>query len=150
MVRQPSIKIHFFSDGIKLNLRNRKNLKLFIADIFKAEKRGLESINFIFCTDKKILEINKKHLKHDFLTDVITFELNLPGRPIISDVYISFERVKENAQLLRTSFSSEIHRVIFHGILHLCGFSDKSKSELLKMRKKEDYYLNNYFKKCFT
>jgi len=138
--------IHFFTHEVKLNLRNRTRLKSFIRQIFNKEKKKLQSINFIFTTDKRLLEINKIYLKHDFLTDIITFELNLPGKPIIAEVYISYERVKENAQIINTNLNSELHRVIFHGTLHLCGFKDKIKDDLKRMRVREDFYLTKYQK----
>ena len=103
----------------------------------------MEFINYVFCTDKVLLEINRKYLKHDLFTDIITFDLS-ESRSVRAEIYISIDQVRENARMLGVSFKSELHRVIFHGILHLCGFMDKSKSEREKMREKEDYYLKRY------
>ena len=91
------------------------------------------------------MEINRQFLKHDYYTDIITFDLS-DTNAIHAEVYISIERVKENATTLKASFKSELHRVIFHGALHLCGYKDKSDTEKKKMRQKEDVYLSCYFK----
>ena len=139
-------KVYFFFQGVRLTLKNRTALKGIIGKIFRKEKRTLESINYVFCSDKSLLEINRKYLKHDFYTDIITFDLSEKEK-IIADVYISVDRVKDNASSLDVSFRSELHRVIFHGALHLCGYGDKTESQKLKMRDREDYYINLYFKR---
>jgi probable rRNA maturation factor len=113
--------------------------------MFKKENTALERLDYIFCSDAYLLELNKAYLKHDTYTDIITFPLSIPPAPVISDIYISVDRVKENASALRTTFNQELHRVIFHGALHLCGYIDKSKSDQKLMREKEDSYLNSYF-----
>jgi rRNA maturation RNase YbeY len=109
------------------------------------EGKQVDTINFIFCTDQYLLGLNKKHLNHDTLTDIITFEYNPPGQALLSDIYISVERVKENALVFKTSFSRELHRVIFHGVLHLCGYKDKKPEESKLMRLKEEEYLKKWF-----
>ena len=106
----------------------------------------LYSLNYIFCTDKQLLEINKQYLKHDFYTDIITFELSPKKQPIEGEIYISIDRVKDNAWSLGETQYSELHRVIFHGALHLCGYKDKNKTELQEMRKTETKYLAQYFR----
>lgn len=122
---------------------NRNHLKNFISNVLRKEGKKLESLNILFCTDKTILEINRKYLKHDYYTDIITF--NLSGADTIkAEIYISVERVKENAQNLGVFFKSEILRVIFHGILHLSGYNDKTKKEKEKIREKEDLLISNY------
>ncbi|HQX72742.1 MAG TPA: rRNA maturation RNase YbeY [Chitinophagaceae bacterium] len=138
-------KVCFFYEYKKFSLENRGALKFFIESIFKKEKRPLSSINYIFCSDKRLLEINQQFLKHDYYTDIITFDLS-DTNSIHAEVYISIERVKENAKSLGSSFKAELHRVIFHGALHLCGFRDKTKTEKEHMRQKEDVYLSRYFK----
>jgi probable rRNA maturation factor len=105
------------------------------------EKKPFNSIDYIFCSDDYLLGINKTYLGHDDLTDVITFDLSNPKEAIISEVYISVERVKENALLFKTTFVSELHRVMLHGALHLCGFKDKTSKQKKEIREKEDYYL---------
>ena len=142
MAQQPSVFFHYQTLGF--TLKDRNHLKHFILLLFKKEKRALEGINYIFCTDDYLFELNKEYLKHFTLTDIITFELNAPGEPVLSDVFISIDRVKENAQKLNIPFKHELHRVIFHGALHLCGYKDKTKSDQLTMRSKEDFYLNQY------
>ena len=139
-----SAKVNFFSDNVNPKLRDLKKLKLFIEFIFKNEKVHLKSINYIFCADKKLREINKEYLNHNYFTDVITFRLSNKNEPIQSEVYISIDRVKENATNLKLSYKSEIHRVIVHGALHLCGYSDKKKNDKQIMRSREDFYLFKY------
>ena len=136
-------KVYFFYQGVKSGLQSRTKLKKFIELIFKKEGRPLLSINYIFCTDKALLEINKQFLKHDFYTDIITFDLS-ESDEIAAEIYISVDRVRDNASLLGVSFKSELHRVIFHGALHLCGYGDKTKGQKAEMREKEDYYLRKY------
>jgi len=113
--------------------------------MFRKEKKGLSALNYIFCTDKRILDINRQFLKHNFYTDIITFDLSETDR-IYAEIYISIDRIKENAKKLGFSFKSELHRVIIHGALHLCGYNDKTKVEKLNMREKEEVYLTQYFK----
>jgi rRNA maturation RNase YbeY len=137
-------KVYFFSTGVKIQLKSRKKLKRFIALIFKKEKKKLALINYIFCTDKSLLGINYQYLNHDTYTDVITFDLSDTPRKINAEIYISIDRVRENAKELDVSLSSELHRVIFHGALHLCGYKDRSKRDKDKMRKKENKYLSLY------
>ena len=118
---------------------------MFLKRLCMKEGKQVDTINFIFCTDQYLLELNKKHLNHDTLTDIITFEYNPPGQALLSDIYISIERVKENALVFKTSFSRELHRVIFHGVLHLCGYKDKKPEESKLMRFKEEEYLQKWF-----
>lgn len=141
-----SNRIRFFHQYPAISLRNRNSLKSYIHGIFKKEGRSLGGLNYIFCSDKELLKINREYLQHDFYTDIITFELSEPDAPIQGEIYISVDRVKDNAGSLGLSFKSELHRVIFHGALHLCGYRDKSRKETEEIRKKEDYYLSGYFK----
>ena len=136
-------KVYFFFE-VQVSLRNRSVLKRFLEDIIKKENRKLEGINYIFCSDKRLLEINRQFLQHDFYTDIITFELSAKHQPINAEIYISIDRVRENARVLRLPFSHELLRVMIHGILHLCGYSDKSPRQQKNMREKEDHYLKNY------
>jgi len=129
----------------KLALSDRSSLKAFIEDLFRKERKKLEVLHYIFCSDEYLLTINQQYLKHDFYTDIITFDLSEPGHPINAEVYISVDRVRDNAAQFSTSFKKELLRVIFHGALHLCGYKDKSKEESVKMRKMEDKYLSLYF-----
>jgi rRNA maturation RNase YbeY len=138
-------KVHFFSHGVRTSLKNTANLKLFIESIFKREMQSLNSINYVFCSDKTILEINKKYLNHDFYTDVITFNLSPINKSTTAEVYISIDRIRDNAKKIGTSIKSELHRVIFHAALHLCGYTDKKKRDIEIMRMKEDNLLLKYF-----
>ena len=135
------VQLHFVS---KFNLASRGRLKAFIASILRKEKRTLESLDIIFCNDQFLLELNREFLKHDYYTDILSFRLSSAGRPLVAEIYISIDRVRDNAKNLNSSFKSELYRVIFHGILHLCGYKDKSPSDILKMRTMEDKWLKRY------
>jgi len=137
MATSKKTKVHFFSHDISTSLKNRANLKRFIESIFKKEKQSLGSINYIFCSDRALLEINKKYLNHDFYTDVITFDLSTDSKAMSAEVYISIERIRDNAKQLGLSIKSEFHRVLFHAALHLCGYNDKKKKDKEIMRKRE-------------
>lgn len=143
---QAKSRVNFFFLDSKPTLKNRETLKDFLISIFKKERKYLGSITYIFTDDKNVLEINKKYLNHNFLTDIITFDLAERHQPITAEVYISTERVKENASAHKTTFKKELHRVIFHGALHLCGYNDKTSPQVAKMRRKEDFYISEYFK----
>ncbi len=145
MASAKKTKVHFFSHDIPTRIKNTAGLKHFIELIFKKELQSLESINYIFCNDKVILEINKQYLNHDFYTDVITFDLSPNTKAISAEVYISIERIRDNANQLGLSLKSELHRVLFHAALHLCGYNDKKKKEKELMRKKENELLTEYF-----
>lgn len=124
----------------RISLNHKNTLKRLITELFISEGKVLNEINFIFCSDAYLLKINQEFLHHDFFTDIISFDLS-QGNSITGEVYISVDRVKENAINHFVSFKKEITRVIFHGALHLCGYKDKKKSEITIMRSKEDYYL---------
>jgi probable rRNA maturation factor len=135
-----------FHQLCKVNLQNRKALKAFIPQIFKKEGKPLETLTYIFCSDEYLLEVNKNFLQHDFYTDIISFDLSeSKSSPTIGEIYISVDRVKENAITHQTTFEQELHRVIFHGALHLCGYKDKTKKDSLLMRDKEEDCLSMYF-----
>jgi rRNA maturation RNase YbeY len=138
-----SITFHF-QKNIKLS--NRRKLKSFLSFFQQTENVTFQELNIIFCSDEYILEINKSYLNHHYFTDIITFDLSDPKLGMITgEIYISVDTVQNNAMLYKTSFNNELHRVIFHGILHLCGYKDKKKSEQETMRSKENFYLNKYF-----
>jgi probable rRNA maturation factor len=138
--------VSFRTGDRTLNLIRKTALKLFIAALFKKEKKALSNITYIFCSDDFLLGINQEFLSHDFYTDIITFGLSEAGMPIEAEVYISLDRVTDNAKELGISYQNELLRVIFHGALHLCGYKDKKKSEIAAMRMKEDQYLRLYEK----
>ena len=108
------------------------------------ESRELGDITLIFCTDEELLAINKEHLDHDYYTDIITFNYN--NDSIVSaDLFISVDRIKDNATQLGVSMEEELHRVCYHGVLHLVGYNDKTDQEIELMRAKENFYLNKLF-----
>ena len=138
------LPIYFHYISKDFSLKDRTALKTFLSSLFKQEGKKIVSINYIFCSDEYLLELNKSYLKHFTLTDIITFELSNANEPVVSDIYISIDRVKENAFSFKTPFKNELLRVIFHGALHLCGYKDKSKNDQLMMREKENFYMNQY------
>lgn len=140
-----SSAVNFFHE-LPVSLKERTRLKRFIESIFRKEAHVVESLNYVFCTDKRLLEINKQYLRHDYYTDIITFELSIPGQRVNGEIYISIDRVRDNAQNLDETFQRELHRVIFHGALHLCGYRDKTQKEQARMREREDHYLTAYFR----
>jgi probable rRNA maturation factor len=127
-------------------LRNRQRLKIFLLSIFRKEKMQVNSLSYIFCSDKYLLGINQQFLQHNDYTDIITFNLATGKAPIEGEIYISLDRVRENAENLDEYCYMELHRVIFHGALHLCGYKDKTAEDIAIMRAKEDLYLRQYFK----
>lgn len=137
-------KVHFYFLDRNPALKERTGLKLFIEKLFTSEKKKLGNLSYIFCSDEHLLTINNDFLKHDFYTDVITFDLSSSKNEIEGEVYLSVDRIKDNAKQLGVSFKEELHRVIFHGALHLCGYKDKKKEEALIMRSKENKYLKRY------
>jgi len=137
--------IHFYSIDISLSLKSRRLLKKWLTDIILREGSQPGHLSYIFCSDAHLLGMNRVWLKHDTLTDVITFDLSGPatGAPgIYGEVYISLDRVRENARQFKVSTREECCRVMAHGLLHLLGYADKSKSEKQVMRQKEDLYLS--------
>ena len=137
------IQFHYLTHPFYFPKRNK--LKAFITSLIQKEGKEIEHINFIFCDNDYLININKQYLNHDTYTDIITFELSQKGTRLLSDIYISVERVKENSKAFNTSFSNELHRVMFHGCLHLCGYKDKRMKDERIIREKESYYLHEYF-----
>ena len=146
MQRKPSplVQFHFLE---AVSLTQRTLIKEVIRDLFKKEKTPLEQLQYIFCSDEYLLQINKQYLQHDYYTDIITFDLSENPGLVTGEIYISVDRVKDNAQAFKVSFKQELLRVIFHGALHLCGYKDKSKIDEAAMRKAEDKYLQYYLSK---
>jgi rRNA maturation RNase YbeY len=132
--------IDFFSETL-FSLQNPNEIARWISKIIKDQKREEGEISYIFCDDQYLHKLNLEFLNHDSLTDIISFDNSL-GDQINGDIFISIERVKENADTYKTNFEDELHRVIIHGILHYCGFNDKTKAEAAMMRKKEDEALS--------
>ena len=128
--------------NIQFSLKDKLFIKSFLARVFAEEGVVFQSVSYVFCTDEFLLKLNQEYLSHDTLTDILTFTLSNSSLPVVSEIYISVERVKENAEKLKVPFITELYRVMIHGILHLCGYTDQTKSEKANMRKKEDYYLS--------
>lgn len=138
--------ISFNKADANATLANRVALKCFIEKRVKKEGYTLDSLTYVFCSDKYLLKINKDFLSHDYYTDIISFDLSeVPGQ-LIGEVYISVDRVKDNAKTHGTSLKEELHRVIFHGALHFCGYKDKKPTDAKKMRQMEDAWLSAYMK----
>ncbi len=135
-------KVHFNYADRKLNIPNKTSLKDFVELLFKKENKELSIINYVFCSDVYLLEINKASLNHDYYTDIITFGLSEPNLPIEAEVYISIDRVRENAINFNVTEEHELNRVLVHGLLHLLGQNDKTKSDALEMRRKEELWLS--------
>jgi len=136
-------EIYFFSENIKFTLKHKGSIKKWIVESISYENRNAGSINFIFCNDKYLIKINKTYLNKDTLTDVIAF--NYCKKKIISgDIYISYERIKENAKKFNLPVENEILRIIIHGILHLVGYKDKTDKDKLIIRGKEDFFINEF------
>jgi probable rRNA maturation factor len=134
--------INFFTEEIAFKLEHPIKTSRWIKETIKKERKGLEQLNFIFCNDTYLLKINKDYLQHNTLTDIVTFDNREQGKALLGDIFISIERIHENAEKFRVSFDLELHRVIIHGVLHLMGYGDKSATAKVEMRKKEDAYLS--------
>jgi len=121
-------------------------MKALLIELFRKEKVELDAIQYVLVSDEALLEVNRSYLNHDYYTDIITFDLSAPGSAKVSDIYISLDRVEENAKQYNQSRINELRRVMIHGCLHLCGYKDKLKTDQLRMREREDYYLRLYTK----
>jgi probable rRNA maturation factor len=130
--------------GVKIpSFVSKKDLKEAVKSLAINEGKVLKELSLVFTDDDYLLEVNKQYLNHDYFTDVITFDYS--AFPEVSgDVMISLDRVKDNAQSLNQSFELEFYRVVFHGVLHLCGYKDKSDADVIEMRAKEDFYINRF------
>ena len=145
----PLTKVRFFFQNTSFRFSERTRLKLFIADVFNVCGKKLECLNYIFCTDDYLFKINRKYLKHNFYTDIISFDLSENSKSINGEIYISIDRIKENAKSFKINTKQEFLRVVFHGALHLCGYRDKSIKEKERMREKETELLRTYSKNYF-
>jgi len=132
--------IQYFSET-NFEITSKNKITSWLEFVIEQEHREPGEINYIFCDDDYLLNINIKYLKHNTLTDIISFDYTV-GDIISGDIYISVERVKDNSRSLGVIFQDELHRVILHGVLHYLGYKDKSEKEKKEMRTKEDYYLS--------
>ncbi len=138
------IPISFNTADKNTTLTNRLALKAFIEKGLKKEGIAIDTLQYIFCSDKFLLNINKSFLNHDYFTDIISFDLSETGGTLIGEIYISIDRVKDNAKTHKTSYTEELLRVIFHGALHFCGYKDKKPSDAKEMRAQENKWLKSY------
>ncbi len=135
--------IKFINHDRKLSLKGKTAIKSFLADLFRNEEMEPGKIQYIFCSDEYLLGINKQFLQHDYYTDIITFDLSEDSE-VNAEIYISVDRVRDNASEFGVSKEQEMLRVIIHGALHLCGYGDKTKGEITLMREKESEYLRKF------
>jgi len=134
--------INFFEEDISFKLKNKNKIKEWIKSTITAEGYALQELNYIFCSDQYLLQINRQYLDHDTYTDIVTFDNSEKDRSITGDIFISIDRIRENAAKFGVTEANELHRVIIHGALHLLGYKDKSPADKKKMTLKEDFYLN--------
>jgi probable rRNA maturation factor len=134
--------IQFFKEGIRFRLNDQAALRKWLVSAARKEKFRIEALNYIFCDDKYLLDMNKAYLKHNYYTDIITFDNSLEKYSIIGDVYISIDSVRKNAVRFNTTFNDELRRVMVHGLLHLVGYKDKTEKDKKRMRNAENLYLN--------
>ncbi len=133
--------VEFHSASIEFSPNHENMLRAWIGDAVNRENLTLVSLSFVFCADDYLLSINKNYLDHVDYTDVITFDYT-EDDGIVGEIYISIDRVKENAGIFQQPFENELHRVMIHGVLHLCGYADSAADQKQKMTEKEDYYLS--------
>lgn len=138
--------IHFFEEDIRFNVLNKTKIKNWLKLIVSKEGFKIKELNYIFCSDEYLYEINSQYLQHETYTDIITFDNSETKSNIEGDIYISIERVKENAVSHHQVFEEELLRVLSHGVFHLCGYPDKSSSEQELMRLKENEAIDLYKK----
>jgi rRNA maturation RNase YbeY len=141
----PHITVSYQS--IYPRIKNLRSLKSFLEIICRQEGYVLDTLSLVFCSDDYLHSINVQYLNHDTFTDIITFDYSTISSSVNGELYISYQRVIENAANVKTSINKELHRVIFHGLLHLLGYKDKLKKDIDTMRLKEEYYLIMYFSK---
>jgi rRNA maturation RNase YbeY len=134
--------IGFNTVDTKTLIRGKRSIVAWINNVIELEGQELGFISISFCSDEHLLKINKSALQHDYYTDIITFQLNEKNEAIEGDLYISIDRIKDNAKILKIGWEEELKRVIIHGVLHLCGYKDKTKKEAELMRKKENECLS--------
>ncbi|HEK19231.1 MULTISPECIES: rRNA maturation RNase YbeY [unclassified Mucilaginibacter] len=133
--------INFFEEDIAYKLKNKTAVRKWITDTIKEEGYQLSELNYIFCSDEYLLQINRQYLDHDTYTDIVTFDNSEKPGFIVSDIFISIERIRDNAEKFSVTETQELHRVLIHGALHLLGYKDKTAADKKKMTAKEDFYL---------
>jgi probable rRNA maturation factor len=134
--------IHFFFEDVDLHFSSIRKTKSWLKSVIHAEGKVLKELNYIFCSDHFLSAINLQYLNHSTLTDIITFDTSEDNESVEGEIYISVDRVRENAVKFNVTFDRELQRVMVHGVLHLLGYSDKTSQQKKIMRKKEDAYLS--------
>jgi probable rRNA maturation factor len=134
--------VNFFEEDIRFKLKDKTKVKTWVKATIEAEGYKLQELNYIFCSDEYLLGINQQYLDHDTYTDIITFDNSEKEKVITGDIFISIDRIRENAAKFNSSELNELHRVIIHGALHLLGYKDKTAESKKKMTAKEDQYLS--------
>jgi rRNA maturation RNase YbeY len=134
------VDIYFYNEDVKYVLVSKQKIRSWLLSVIEQEQKEVGIVSYIFCSDNYLLEMNKQYLEASYYTDVITFDYT-EGSSVSGDIFISVDRVKENAKLYGQKYFQEMLRVILHGVLHLCGYKDKRKQEIEQMRAKENYYL---------
>lgn len=137
-------KINFFTEDIQYNLKAKRKHQAWLQDCITSEGYQLNKLNFILCSDEYLLRINQDFLQHDYFTDVITFDNSEELKMILGDIFISLDRVTENAKTFGKPKANELRRIMIHGTLHLLGYKDKTKAEKALMTEKENHYLDRY------
>ena len=134
--------IRFFSEEIDFKIKKPRKLALWLRSTAEKEKRSIDDITYIFCSDEYLLRLNQQFLKHNTLTDIITFDYSEGRKALAGEIYISIDRIADNAFKFKNPFEDELHRVMVHGVLHLIGYKDKKSTEKAMMRKKEEACLS--------
>jgi probable rRNA maturation factor len=130
-----------FNYEVDFQLHSEVQVNKWLSEVIKSESFKEGEINYVFCDDEYLLKLNVEFLKHDTLTDILSFDYSF-GKELHGDIFISIERVKENAEDFNVGFETELKRVMVHGVLHYCGYKDKSEEEERVMREKENHYIN--------
>ncbi len=137
-----SAQIQFIKEDVTLISLDYDTVRQWLTALAKLEHQTIEALNYIFCSDAYLLEMNQKYLAHDTLTDVITFQYHEQNQPVEGDVFISLDRIKENAKLFNKTTENELLRVMAHGLLHLMGYKDKLEADQIQMRELENKALS--------
>lgn len=133
--------IRFFNENVAYKLPQKKVLRQWLKQQTEQEGYAVGELNYIFCSDEYVLQVNRDYLQHDYYTDIITFDQREEEAKLAGDIFISVERVADNASQLNIPVEQEMHRVLAHGLLHLCGYGDKNDEEVTQMRTRENEWL---------
>ncbi|HPT08898.1 MAG TPA: rRNA maturation RNase YbeY [Bacteroidales bacterium] len=137
-------KIQFFTENVRFNIKRKNEIRQWLHGVIEKEGGQCGTLTYIFCNDEYLSNLNNRFLKHTTLTDILTFQTNGKEEAIAGEIFISVDRVTENAEKYHVNFEEELRRVMVHGVLHLLGYKDKMKDEKVKMRQKEDCYLGMF------